>query len=163
MTYITYLRSRGTIFFKAKQEKRRDRNMKSTKHWTTPTNNFPRKQAITMRTPSYSDVREHVWITLSIGINSLRHAGCFYRVPSGTDRNGWMVNLTGSKSGEEKVGGLTPIVACDLREFRGNRGSRGKGPNNFSPVGIPKSALEESHLRPVVHCFGLGMEGRKRI
>ena len=74
--------------------------MNLSKLWTTSTNDFDRKQAITMRTPSYSDVREHVQITFSTEIDSLRHAGCFHRVPLGTEKNGWMANLTGRKSGE---------------------------------------------------------------
>ena len=120
--------------------------MNLSKLWTTSTND--RKQAITMRTPSYSDVREHVQITFSIGINSLTHAGCFHRAPSGTGKNGWMANLTGRKSGE---GGWVDPNFClwPKRIQRKQRGSRGKGPNNLSPVGIPTSAFEQSHLRPV--------------
>ena len=78
-----------------------------------------------------------------------------------------MVNLTGGKSGEEKVGGLTPIVACDRREFRGNReevGARGQtiSPRLASPSPPLKSPILDQSAS-VVHCFGLGMEGRKRI
>jgi len=122
--------------------------MNLSKLWTTSTNDFDRKQAITMRTPSYSDVREHVQITFSTEIDSLRHAGCFHRVPLGTEKNGWMANLTGRKSGE---GGWVDPNFClwPKRIQRKQRGSRGKGPNNLSPVGIPKSAFEQSHLRPV--------------
>ena len=66
------------------------------------------------------------------------------------------------------VGGwVDPIVACDLREFRGNReevGARGQtiSPQLASPSPPLKSPILDQSAS-VVHCFGLGMEGRKRI
>ena len=78
--------------------------------------------------------------------------------------DGWLILQEGKVV---KVGGLTPIVACDLKEFRGNREEAGARGRTISPqLASPSPPLNSPILGQSasgVHCFGLGMEGRKRI
>lgn len=81
-----------------------------------------------------------------------------------TRMDGWLILQEGKVV---KVGGLTPIVACDLRESRGNREEARARDRTISPQLVSPSLPLNSPILDQsasgVHCFGLGVEGRKRI